>query len=273
MNPDLKKGIISLIPPFLGEFYQKRIRKVGYFGSYGGWAEAKQASTGYDSDLILERVKSALLKVRLGEAAYERDSVLFDRVQYAWPLLAGLLWVAGRSGNRLSVLDFGGSLGSSYFQNRHLLGHLESMNWSVVEQPSFVRCGKEHFADDILRFYESVDACLQQQQPNLILLSSVIPYIEKPYELVLEIMSKEVEYLIIDRTPLLFTGEDRITVQKVPAEIYPASYPAWILNRGNLLATICSRYELIAGFDALAGRIPLDDTYAVDQGFIFRRKG
>jgi len=52
------------------------------------------ASTGYDNDMILEKTRLALLKVKNGEAAYERDSVVFEDIQYAWPLLAGLLWVA-----------------------------------------------------------------------------------------------------------------------------------------------------------------------------------
>ena len=40
-------------------------------------------SSGYDSQLILDKVLTSTLKVKNGEAAYERDSVLFDEIQYA----------------------------------------------------------------------------------------------------------------------------------------------------------------------------------------------
>src|SRR6266702_290349 len=114
MHNRRRKLFSDCIPPILGKLYERLIKRCGYFGNYSGYDKACQASTGYDSDLILERVRDALLKVKSGEAVYERDSVLFDEVQYSWPLLAGLLWIASCNGNRLHLLDFGGSLGSSY---------------------------------------------------------------------------------------------------------------------------------------------------------------
>ena len=91
--------------------------------------------------------------VKRGEAVFERDSVIFDKVQYAWPVTAGLMWVAARNGGRLSVLDFGGSLGSSYFQNREFLAYLPNVRWSVIEQAHFVKAGRKHIQDERLVFY------------------------------------------------------------------------------------------------------------------------
>ncbi len=59
----------------------------------------------------------ATRKVVAGEAVYERDSVVFDHLEYAWPLLACLLQIAAER-RSLRVIDFGGSLGSSWRQNR-----------------------------------------------------------------------------------------------------------------------------------------------------------
>jgi hypothetical protein len=53
-----------------------------------------QQSHGYDNDTILKKCKDALLKVKNGEAVYERYSVLFDKVQHSFPVLAGLLRAA-----------------------------------------------------------------------------------------------------------------------------------------------------------------------------------
>jgi putative methyltransferase (TIGR04325 family) len=38
------------------------------------------------------------------------------------------------SQNKLSILDFGGALGSSYFQNRNILKNKLNFKWGIVEQ-------------------------------------------------------------------------------------------------------------------------------------------
>ncbi len=91
-------------------------------GDFATWEEASAQCAGYDAEDILAKVLAATLKVKSGEAACERDSVLFDDIEYAWPVLAGLMWAAARNGGKLNVLDFGGALGSSYFQNRKFFG-------------------------------------------------------------------------------------------------------------------------------------------------------
>jgi putative methyltransferase (TIGR04325 family) len=69
---------------------------------------------GYEADNILEKCKSALLKVKNGEYPYERDSILFDTVQIFFPLLSALFFVALQNKSKISIIDFGGSLGSAY---------------------------------------------------------------------------------------------------------------------------------------------------------------
>jgi len=272
MESKLKATIVDLIPPALLRFYRKMIMRYGYFGNYANWEEARKDSTGYDVEAILKKVKSSCLEVKSGNAAYERDSVLFNEIQHSWPLLTALLWSASQSDNRLDVIDFGGSLGSSYFQNRKFLKHLENFHWSVIEQKNFVECGKQHFEDAHLRFYYSLDECLAEHKPHVALFSGVIQYLQNPYELLLKIKQKKFRYIIFDRTTFLEHGTDRITVQKVPPEIYPASYPAWFFNKNKFLDFFLSDYEIRAEFEALAGKIYLDEITAYDRGFIFKAK-
>jgi putative methyltransferase (TIGR04325 family) len=272
MNNKLDKFIKDLLPPIVCQYISRNIKRNGYFGNYPDWESAKKASIGYDDDLIVNKVRDALLKVKNGAAVYERDSVLFEEVQYAWPLLAALLWVASVSGNRLNLLDLGGSLGSSYYQNRALLGHLEEFSWSIVEQSNFVSCGREMFQDNVLKFYFSIDDCLHVHNPNVILLSSVLPYLETPYKLLDEIIARQIPYIIVDRTPFIDGGRDRLSLQVVPAEIYEASYPAWILSKDKFIEMFKARYELIVQFDALAGKIDLGNGFANDLGFVYKLK-
>ena len=182
--------------------------------------EAKKHSDGYDNDIILKKCQDALLKVKNGEAAYERDSVLFDKIQYSYPVLAGLLHAAIANGGNLSVLDFGGSLGSSYYQCRGFLSGLKSLKWCIVEQLRFVECGREFFESEELKFYYDIDECLNSEKPDVVLLSSVLPYIERPYNLLKDIIKHNFQYIILDRTPVVEWESGLLTVQKVPKEIY-----------------------------------------------------
>lgn len=264
----IKNFLKNIAPPILLKLVQKKT-KYGFFGNYKSWQEAKADSIGYDSSVILEKVKNSLLKVKNGEAVYERDSVLFDKVEYSWPVLSGLLWIASVGNNRLNVLDFGGSLGSSYFQNLSFLKHLEELRWNIVEQNNFVECGKKYFENSHLKFYPSIEDCLNDSKPNVFFSSSVIQYLEKPYEFLEKISKSGFEYLIFDRMEF-FKNKDRLTVQKVRPEIYGASYPAWFLNEEKFLGIIKKNYELIADFDSIGGKILVGKDISFAKGFLFK---
>jgi putative methyltransferase (TIGR04325 family) len=271
MKKKYKHLIKELIPPFvLG--YCQFIRKSGinFKGKYNLWNEAVKHATGYDAELILEKVKNASLKVKNGEAVYERDSVLFDKIEYSFPVLAALLRVAVANQGKLNVLDFGGSLGSSYYQCKTFLSDLDSLQWNIVEQPHFVSCGKELFADETLKFYETIDECLTEQKPNVVLLSSVLQYIEKPYELIEKLMRYDIDYLLIDRTPCTITKEI-LTVQIVPPDIYSASYPSWIFNEQQLRLVLDKKYLRLCEFDSSDACIENNGIKACYKGFFLKK--
>ena len=223
-----------------------RYIRYGWFGRYPDWQQAKQRCGGYESALILQKILSAALKVKNGEAAGERDGVLYDRVEYSWPLLANLLWIARRNGNRLSVLDFGGSLGSSFFQNQAYLAGLEQLTWSVIEQEGFVTAGREHMAGNGLDFFYNIEeAGAARGRHDVFLLSCVLPYLENPYVFLQETMEKAFPYIIIENTYFNPVPGDRLTIQRVPPFYYEASYPAWFLDYNNVKAFLLARYELL----------------------------
>jgi len=219
-------------------------------GDYPSWSEAMATSTGYDSEIILEKTRVALLKVKNGEAVYERDSVLFGEIQYAWPLLAGLMWVAARCGGTLNVLDFGGSLGSTYFQNRRFLQKLLPVRWNIVEQPRQVEIGKADFEDELLKFYCDIESCLAETQPNVIVLSSILQYLEQPFDVLRMLLATPCNHLIVDRTPFWDGPADRLCVQHIPDSIYAASYPSWIFSLQRFHSYLNEGWEIVAEFDA-----------------------
>lgn len=241
-------------PPALIERLKPLFRHGVYFtGHYEDWASASKSALGYDAELILEKVKHATLEVIAGRAVFERDSVLFNDIQYSFPVLAGLLRAAAENDGRLSVLDFGGSLGSSYFQCRNFLSVLSSLNWNVVEQPHFVRCGRECIESEQLKFFFTIDEALKENKPNVALLSSVLQYLPEPYSILSELMQCRIDYLIIDRTPFGDAPQDAITVQHVTPSIYSASYPCRVFNKEMVMAHLSSQYETIVEFENTDG--------------------
>lgn len=221
-----------------------------FTGNYLSWAGAVKHASGYDADAILQRVRDAALKVKHGEALFERDSVCFYKEEYRWPALACLFAIAAGRGGKLNVLDFGGALGSFYFQHRKFLTRLNSIRWSVVEQSHFVECGKNEFQNENLKFYTNTEECLTNEKVDVIFLSSVLQYLEKPESMLIELSKTKADYILIDRTPFIEDLNNRLTVQYVPESIYKASYPAWFFST-NKFDELISKigYRLIEEFD------------------------
>jgi len=274
MNPKLKAFAREWLPPgALKILLTRNPWRIRFRGEYPTWAAARAASGGYDRASILDKVRDATIKVKSGEAVYERDSMLFDRVEYSWPILAALMWSATMSGGRLSVLDFGGSLGSAYFQNRKFLNRLDDFDWGVVEQPHYVETGRKFIADDRLRFFPTIEECVGAIAPNTVLLGSVIHYVESYRSQLAALTAFRPRVIAIDRTIVNDGATDRIYVQDVPPAVYEASYPCYSLSEPSLIDALDRHgYELITDFDA--GSFPAAEaTGSSFKGYIFALKG
>lgn len=242
----LRLGLKAFIPPvLLGLIRRARPRAVSFAGDYPTWEAAKLDATGYESEEILERVVGATRKVVAGEAAYERDSFVFDRIEYAWPLLASLLQVALES-RSLRVIDFGGALGSTWWQNRKYLGRLNGIEvaWRVVEQEHFVSAGNQEFRNGSLSFHRTITEA-GEHGVDVVLAASSLCYVAEPKSLIREIEAVRCRYLIIDRLPMSFGDRDRIALQTVAPPIYDASYPVRLFTEKTLLENLLGRWRVI----------------------------
>jgi len=274
MDNKTKTIVKQLIPPLFVDIFREFTKsdkkpQYGWFGNYSSWEEAAQVCEGYDSDVILEKVKSSLLKVKNSEAVYERDSVLFDRIEYSWPLLAIFLRIGIEQKRKLHLIDFGGSLGSTYYQNKEFLSVIDDLKWNIVEQKHFVDTGRELFENDQLKFYYSIKGCLDIHPCSVLLLSSVLQYLENPESFIKEILLFNFEYIIFDRTSFIKSVQHRLTIQNVPPEIYSASYPCWFFNESKLMESFRKKYDIQYSFNALDVS-NLQGTYF--KGFVLKIK-
>lgn len=242
----LARRLLPVEPPQIG--------LVSYDEFVGDWEAAEAASTGWSTDVILERVLASSLRVRDGAAVHERDGVNFDRIHYAWPILSALLWVAAQRSAAISVVDMGGSLGTSYRQNRKFLASLSSVRWAIVEQDNFVRAGREHFTDDVVTFHSTMVEADRAVRPDVILCSGVMGYLPDWQDLLDQFSASTADFLLLDRVPNHDGDEPVLAIQSVSSDIYPASFPLYILPLRGLMDHLSSTWESIEVFPSVDGK-------------------
>lgn len=188
----------------------------GHVGDYASFDHALADSDGYDSTAVVD----AMLAHRAGLAPSATLSQLEIR------LLAALLVAQDRLGS-LRILDFGGGLGVHFLR---LGSFLRVERWTVLELPRMAAAGAALGNPSPLRFATEIG----DERPNLILASGALQYAPDPYERIAALRATGAEFFLIDRLPLL--AKPRLTVQRVPREIYRGSFPAWFLGREQFLA-------------------------------------
>ena len=242
-------------PIILHAIRRMRSTNLHFEGNYESWEKASANCSGYNAENILQKVLDATLQVKLGKAAFERDSVLFDEIEYDWPIISGLMWVAARNHGKLNVLDFGGALGSSYFQSREFLKDLPEVRWNVVEQLHYVQAGQDNIQDECLRFYPTIDAYLSENIPCVALLSSVLEYLPDPILILNKIFDAGVDVLIINRSLFALNGLEKIVIQNVSSKIFEASMPCRMLSE-ELIINTCklNNMNLMASFPSIGGK-------------------
>jgi putative methyltransferase (TIGR04325 family) len=269
----IKRKLKYFIPPVLLELFNLVLpsKSVNFKGVYANWEAVSKLASGYESESILQQAIINTQKVISNEVSYERDGVVFNDNSYPFPLISALLRSATESKNRLCVLDFGGSLGSTYYQCRSFLNGLDSLKWCVVEQSHFVKAGNTYFANDVLHFYRSISEVLKQHKPNLILFSGVLQYLPAPFATLQEAIKSGAEYIVIDRNPFIARGKRLLSLQKVPKKIVASSYPVWLFNEDELKEYFLGKYIEITTFEALDGVIGNGRLKSVFKGMVFKR--
>ena len=229
--------------------------KYGWKGAYKSFQEAQDKCKGYDEDHILNRIRETTRQVKNKEIAYERDGIAYDEVQMNFPMLKSILYVASKNNNELTVIDFGGSLGTAYYQNYPYLKHLKKLNWCIIEQPKYVEAGKAEFENEHVKFYDSIADCLAEHTPDLFIICSALQYMEQPYELLEEVKKIRAPYLLLDYVGYNDRDTDRITVQNVPPVFYgiEASYPCHFFSKTKIDIALrdvyTKQYEFISAHE------------------------
>jgi len=244
-----------------------------FVGDFASWAEAASRTTGYGDPSILARVRVATQDVREERAQFERDGVAFANAVPEPDLLDCFSRIAGGTTMRpVRVVDFGGSLGSTWWRHRDALRRLGAWQWCVVEQPSFVDLGRAEAQTDELRFFHSIEEVLQAGAVDVMFSSTTLQYLAEPHAWLRRYAGAGIPWILLNNVPLHTSAADRIAIQRVPPSLGAASYPVWFFNRARLLAELESAYALEREF-ASEAVWPVDRAWYPSTGLLMRRKG
>lgn len=224
--------------------YDQKMPALRFFGDYKDWNSAYNECQGYESANILNTVADAINRVIQGDAEWERDGCLFYEQKYVYRICAAILRCAIQNENRgVRILDVGGALGSTYFQNRKYLTDIKNLEYVIAEQENFAKYGHQKIENEVLKFINSEDNWEEYGRFDIVLLSGSLPCISQYEEILLKTLKIHPKYIIIDRT--MVGDRMRICREIVPEHIYKGSYPIRIFSENQINNFFKSDYVMI----------------------------
>ena len=242
----LKASLRSLTPPLLwhgGHLLKRRFgapdeRLSRFEGPFASWALAVAQSQTWDAPEITELFLRSALAAKEGKIACEHDGLPYKDPSYSYTMLAFLLLATARDGG-LNIIDFGGGLGSGYFQNARLLRLMSSpVRWNIVERPIFVKLGIEHFQNDALRFHSSLGEAIARSKSNSLIFSGSLQYVEEPFALIDEAAQSAITILAFDNTLTWGKPDDGIFLQRPPKTHYRATFACRCFSKHRFIARL-----------------------------------
>jgi putative methyltransferase (TIGR04325 family) len=215
-------------------------------GSYPDWETAALSCRTTTLEGQLCAYERALTAVLDGQALFERDSLLQHRPVTCWPLMLALRDLQACGTFRPIVLDYGGGLGSVYFQHRAWWSASRPVTWNVVELPQVAAIGRRLVQDPQLNFFDSLEKAVQHQPPDLIVAAGILPMVARPEALLDTLASLGARWLYLDRIPVSHrNGKTLIARQVVPSNVYESESPFWFFDECKWLKQLSSRFVLV----------------------------
>jgi putative methyltransferase (TIGR04325 family) len=240
----IRQAVAELLPAWIIDTLSRLLRRPGFYGDYATFDAALAVSTGYNTAAIAQVV-----------ATWRHVPAIDLHAPYQHVLAALAPVLIGRE--HLSVLDVGGGCGMYFYALRPFLPPL---TWTILETPEMVRA----CANGEIRYVE--DAAQLIPPYNVVLLSTVLPYLRDPYAEFTRFAGMA-EYLILARLPLW--SRDRLTVE-TPSR-YAASYPAWFLDEAKLLQAVRAHGVIRMRWSSKQDALRLDGRKIVLQGMLIQR--
>ncbi len=233
-----------------------RLHSSMWSGDYPDWAAAQAACRPIPIDSRRAAYEAAIAAVERGEAAYERDGLPQSAPRWDWPLLTALAELRASGCRRLTVLDVGGGLASSFRQHRDWLAPFDTVRWQVVEMPAITASGRQLVTDPRVEFHDSIAAARADDgPPDLVLASGLGPLVPDPAAMIAELADTGAGWVFLDRIPVLDgLGRDLLTRQVVHPSIYRSESPFWFFDPERLNARLAARFRIAGEWTSACDR-------------------
>ena len=177
--------------------------------------------------------------------------------------------LAGRSRERLSVLDWGGGLGHYHALARSVAPGLE-LDYHVKETPAACARGREVSPE--VTFHED-ESCLGRRY-DLVVASSSLQYAEDWRALADGLAGAADVHLYLARVPVAFRAEPFVVIQRPYVHGYDTEYLGWVLNRGELIEHVGGTGLVLAReflLDARFSAVGAPEDPVEHRSFLFNR--
>lgn len=226
-----------------------------YNGVYKDWSSALSKSNSYQDHATLDQIKNASL-IGLKDDKFFRDGIVFKQYEFCSHLNILLLnifiqsYQKKNSNKPISVIDFGGGLGTLYFQFKKYCEIYDikiNFQWNIIEQDDLTKFGKKNIENNNLKFHNFSEIKLEDNKVDLVIFSAVLNYIQDPYFIINKFVKIKPKYILIDRTNFWDGDSDVITILKASKNIQ-GSYPCYIFSFEKFKIHFKSFYRLKENF-------------------------
>ncbi|MBI1867923.1 MAG: methyltransferase, TIGR04325 family [Methylocystis sp.] len=226
MGSSFRTVVKRLAPPVLLDLARGRLatrHPYTWEGVYRHLRDVPVENAGYgDADHMQDVATQS--KALLGELNAGRRPRLWHE------LLAVVAATASAHSQELTVVDFGGGLGTGYIHLHSVLQQATTIDYHVIDLPEMCEKGREVFAGTMGISFHSVLADVRAR-PDIVYANSVLQYIEDYAGQIRALAALRAPLLLLARTAAgdvpTFASRQLTLVKKV--------MPYWFLNRDELV--------------------------------------
>jgi len=221
---------------------KKLLRKnhLNFSGPFISWDEADMNSSGYDSEIVLKKVRNATREVLEGIKSYERDGTSFVNKPVKNTIISIL---ESENFKNSLIVDIGGGLGSLYINYKNIFLK-QNFNYHVIEQKKFCEAGEQLNSEFNLNINYHTNLASIDKQVDIVICSSFLQYVQNWKNYINDILSTKPKYIIIDRHPLKETNNGIFVQLNTGYYEKEVTYPIHILKRKEFLDEFIN-YEVV----------------------------
>jgi putative methyltransferase (TIGR04325 family) len=233
----MRQLLKGLLPPFLLGLVRVRSRKNAtrtiWDGIFSHLRDVPAQNSAYDD--------SARVREMVNEASEWLTQVKNGRLPRHWHgTLSVLTAVANRILGKVTIVDFGGGLGSGFIQ---ILARAPTVNveYHVVDLPRMCMAGKQFYgAEPRIQFHTALDEV--KVSPDIVYASGVLQYIDDYAGQLSSLVGNGPAWFLLARTPIV----DVPTFATRQLNLSGQIIPYWFFNRLEIIGVLRNlSYELI----------------------------